>query len=134
MIQGLRPRPIMAGLVVDLAGSVILSVGYAVVRMALDVAAGRADSDQIVFTTADYVVSAVMGLLLVVAGGYVAGRMARVRPVAHGLCVGIAVLVITVIINVLAPDPQAPAWFNVASTIGAIIAATIGGGLAAKPT
>jgi len=133
MNQGLRAWPIVVGLLVDLVGSLFLGLGYSIVKIGANVAAGGGGADQIVLTATDYLVTAVFGLLLVVAGGYVAGRLARVRPVAHALYVGIAVLVVTVIIEVLAPDPAAPLWFNVVSIAGVVPAATMGGRLAGRP-
>ena len=41
----------------------------------------------------------------------------------------IVTLAITIVIEVLAPDPQAPGWFNVASTIGVLPVAALGGRL-----
>jgi putative membrane protein (TIGR04086 family) len=69
-----------------------------------------------------------------VSGGYVAGRMARTRSVTHGVCVGIGVLLVTLMIEALSPDPTAPLWFNVVSFIGVVPAATMGGRLAQRST
>ena len=134
MNQGLRAWPIVVGLLVDLVGSLFLGLGYSIVKVGTNMAAGVGGADEIVLTATDYFITAVFGLLLVVAGGYVAGRMARVRPVAHGLYVGLGVLVVTLIIEALAPDPAAPLWFNVVSIIGVVPAATMGGRLAERST
>ena len=134
MTRTLRPWPIMVGLLVDLVGSLLLGVGYSIVKVGMDAGAGGDITDQITLTTTDYMVTSVFGLLFVVAGGYVAGRMARVRPTAHGLCVGVAVLAVSIVIEVLAPDSQAPMWFNIVSMIGVVPAATIGGRVAGKST
>ncbi|HLG60097.1 MAG TPA: hypothetical protein VI485_32450 [Vicinamibacterales bacterium] len=124
----------MAGLLVDLVGSLLLGVGYSIVKVGMDAGAGGDITDQIALTTTDYMVTSVFGLLFVVAGGYVAGRMAGVRSTVHGLCVGLAILALSIVIEVLAPDPEAPMWFNIVSMIAVVPAATIGGRLAGKPT
>ena len=134
MNQGLRAWPIVVGLLVDLVGSLFLGVGYSIVKVGTNIAAGGGGAHQIVLTATEYLIAAVLGLLLVVAGGYVAGRMARVRPVTHGLCVGIGILLVTLIIEALSPDPAAPFWFNVVSIVGVVPAATVGGRLAEKST
>jgi hypothetical protein len=134
MNPGLRAWPIVVGLLVDLVGSLFLGLGYSIVKVGTNIAAGGGAADQIVLTATEYLITAVFGLLLVVAGGYVAGRMARVRPATHGLCVGIGLLLVTLIIEALSPDPAAPLWFNVVSIVGVVPAATMGGRLAKRST
>jgi hypothetical protein len=128
MTRDLRAWPIIAGLLVDLAGSVAWGIGYGIVKVARQGAAAREGAHGItVGTTTDLIFAAVVGLWLVVMGGYVAARMARVRPVAHGTCVGLGTLVVTLVGLWLLPDSSTPLWFTAVSTLGVVPAGSLGG-------
>jgi hypothetical protein len=58
------------------------------------------------------------------------GRMARIRPTMHGVCVGVVALVVGILVEIFFPDPQAPTWFNVVSLITVVPMAGLGGYLA----
>jgi peptidoglycan/LPS O-acetylase OafA/YrhL len=130
MSQSLQPRAIVIGLLVDLGGSILLSVGYVIVK-ALTGTTGD-DTFQQTSTTTDYLIASLFGLLLVSMGGHVAARVARVRPATHGMCVGLATLAISIILAGLAPDPLAPMWFRIVSTVGVVPVAALGGYVAGK--
>ncbi len=73
-----------------------------------------------------------MRTLAAVAGGYVAGSVARRRPAAHGLAAGVLYLLA---IQLLAPTPwlatrvtaDQPLWFAAASLGLALVGAAVGG-------
>lgn len=134
MLRDLKPWPVVAGLLVDFGGSFVLAIGHAAVRMASHASSGARIADEIPMTPTDFVVITVIGLSLVVAGGYVAGRMAHRRRLAHGVCVGFGVLAVTLIIEQAAPDPSAPLWFNMIAAVGVLPAAITGSYLAPSTT
>ena len=125
MTQSLRPRAIVIGMLVDLGGTILLGVGYFIVKVLT--ATIQHDASEQVSTTTDYLVASVFGLLLVLAGGYVAARIAQARPAAHGICVGLAILAVSIFLVALAPDPLAPTWFKIVSTVGVVPTAALGG-------
>ena len=92
------------------------------------------EGDEAVLTAADYGFIAVIGLLMVVAGGYVVAWMAKMRPLAHGVAVGVVVLLLSIVIELLARDPDAPLWFNIASFAGVVPAGALGGMISRKRT
>jgi len=115
-----RAWPIIAGILVDLALTAVFAVVYG---MARGVVTGA--------ETADYAVALIAGLAFVLIGGYVAGRMARVRAARHGLFVGAAALVLSILIELVSPS-YAPVWFNVASFLSVAPAGWLGGHLARR--
>jgi hypothetical protein len=117
---------------VDTIVTAVFSLLYVMVKVGITGAAAESSSGELLFSTADYFVSLTFGLVFVLIGGYVAGRMARVRPAIHGLCVGIVVLALSILIEVVSPDPASPAWFNVASFGGVVLVAWLGGYLAGR--
>src|SRR5688500_8558127 len=133
MNHSLKPWPIVVGLLVDTVGSFIFGLAYVIV-MFIRQGTGGGDADAMPLTTTDSGMALVFGLLLVIAGGYVAARDAVIRPVAHGVCVGVGVLVITLILEALASDLWAPTWFALISVLGVVPAGALGGVLASRGT
>ena len=127
-MRAFRPWPIVAGFLVDAVGSIVVGFVYFILKIGITVAEGE-NPGEIVLSTTDYVMSTVFGLVFVVVGGYIAGRMAGIRPTMHGMCVGVAGLVAGILLG-LVPDPQAPTWFNVVSLITVVPMAGLGGYLA----
>jgi hypothetical protein len=129
MTRSLKAWPITAGLLVDLGGTMLFAIGYAILQVVLHGGGSRVDLKGDTPTTTDLAVAAIGGLLFVALGGYVAARMARVRPVAHGTGVGLGTLVVTLILLLVAPDPSTPLWFSAVSVLGVVPAGSLGGSL-----
>ena len=126
MIHSLKPGPIVLGFVVDTVATVLFGLAYAALTIMRE---GVPDDStpEIVMTTGDYGVFAVVGLSFVAAGGFVAARKAGIRPVAHGACVGLASLALTLVLELLAHDASEPLWFTVLSVGGIVPAGALGG-------
>jgi putative membrane protein (TIGR04086 family) len=131
MTHSLKPGPIVLGFVIDTVATMLFGLAYVAVSIARD---GIPDdpATEVVMTTGDYAVFAVVGLSFVAAGGFVAAKKADIRPVAHGVCVGLACLALTLVLELLAHDASEPLWFTATSVIGVVPAGAVGGLLARK--
>jgi putative membrane protein (TIGR04086 family) len=84
------------------------------------------------FTTVDFVVIEVLGIVLVGVGGYVAGRMAKTQNMVHGAAVGIGALLIGLVLELFVPGEPVPLWYTTVSLLSVVPAGAIGGHLAAR--
>lgn len=125
--QNLKPWPVVMGVCVDLIGTALFSLPYGAYT-----AARAPESDVLVLTNIDRAVVTVAGLVFVTVGGYVAGRRAGVRPVAHGVCVGVVLLAFGVLLEIAVPDLDAPRWLNLLSTLAMVPCGALGGWLASR--
>ena len=128
---GLRPWAVGAGLLAYFTGNVLLGGGYAIARLWLSTPEDLS-ADQFLYTSVDYLIIVLFGLVLVTGGGYVAGRLAGARQLAHAACVGIVVCALFVLVELREPDPTAPVWFSLAFLSGAVPATALGGWLARR--
>jgi hypothetical protein len=72
-----------------------------------------------------------VGLLFTVLGGYVTGRIARVRLVSHGVWMGVASGGLGLLISFLTSS-TAPLWFRLAGWVATIPAGACGSALARR--
>ncbi len=80
------------GALVDIGGSFLVGAVYTIGYVAFLTAEGVAPDDMEARTLSDpayLVVTIVIGLALMLVGGYVAGRVARTREIEHGGMVGV---------------------------------------------
>jgi len=119
---------LLGGLLVDFFGTIVVSVILAVALGTVLAARGYAEPDVVRWLDSDaylYVTSA-FGLLMTIAGGYVAGRWARVREVWHGALAGALSLVLGIPFLLL-PEGLDPLWLNLLLRTIQIPAAMFGG-------
>jgi hypothetical protein len=124
---------LLGGLLVDFVGTIVVSVILAVTLGTIMASRGYGEPDVVRWLDSDaylYVASA-FGLLMTIAGGYVAGRWARAREVWHGGLAGGLSLVLGIPFFLL-PDSTDPLWLNLLLLTVQIPAAMFGGRLASQ--
>ena len=124
-----RIRAVLAGMAVDLVGTVLLGVG---ILLAADSFGLRDEEREALFGwgPASPWVDAVGALVSVVAG-YVAGRVAGYAHARHGLLAVGLLLLAFVPIDMAEPD-AAPLWYDVATYLATAGAGAFGGWLAGR--
>jgi putative membrane protein (TIGR04086 family) len=129
----LRARPIVIGIAVDNIGTILLGAAYILVKFTTQaIVKGKVPEEDISFTTVDVVVIEVLGILLVVLGGYVAGRIAKTQHIVHGAAVGIGALLVALVLELLVPGESVPLWYTTISFLSVVPAGAIGGYLAVR--
>ena len=124
---------LLGGLVVDTVGTILMAILAAVVVSAVVASRGGGEAEvtaalgSLAFLTSTFAI----GEILVVAGGYVAARWARHRPVAHGMAAGALSLVLGLPFLLL-PGAMEPVWPTVLSLIAQVPLAALGGHLAGR--
>jgi hypothetical protein len=124
---------LLGGFLVDFVGTIVVSVILAVGLGTALAAQGHAEPEVVRWLDSSvylYVVSGV-GLLMTIAGGYVAGRWARAREVLHGALAGALSLVLGIPFLLL-PDATNPLWLDFLLVTIQVPAATFGGWLARR--
>ena len=125
---------VAAGVIVDLAATLIVGFAVMVVGMAVAGAKGQSmDGLTDVWMTETPALAAfiVIGLAGVVAGGYVAAAIARRDHVRHAVWVGLITLVIGAgFVLIPSDDPPTPFWYDAVSALLTVPAAVAGGALA----
>jgi hypothetical protein len=130
LMSGLKPWPIVAGILIDIVGSVILGLLYVLIIVGMPMARGTPPGDPI--ATPDYIVIEVLGLLLTAVGGFAAARMAKTLHVQHGLAVGIGALCVWIVIGWGSTSEWLPSWYEAASFAGLLAAGAAGGYVATR--
>jgi hypothetical protein len=132
-----RPLAVIVGFVVDVLGTVVVVIALSIALGVLWVAQGVKPADVDAKAKAlgeDPIflgVTAGIGCAFTLLGAYVAGRMAGVKPVLHGL--GVAVLgdLFGVVVTLAFPDAvDGPFWYVVASFVVPLPVGMLGGYLA----
>lgn len=129
-----RPRSsvaavLLGGLVVDFLGSMVAIV---VMTMAMGIFAatsGAVDEERIAAmldSTAFLITGSILGGAMAFAGGHVAARWARRRPVAHGVGAGLLSLGVSLPLFAL-PGALEPLWLTVAGLVLHLPLAGLGG-------
>ena len=124
---------LLGGFLVDFVGTIAMTVILAVGLGTVLAARGYGESDVVRWLdSAVYLyVASGLGLLMTIAGGYVAGRWARAREVWHGALAGALSLVLAIPFFLL-PDATSPLWLDFLLVTIQVPAATCGGVLARR--
>jgi hypothetical protein len=124
---------LLGGLVVDFLGTLAAAILAAVIVSAAIVSGGGGDAEVTagLGSLAFLVAITAIGEILVAAGGYVAARWARRRPVAHGVAAGTLSLVLGLPFLLL-PGATEPLWLVVVGLIVHVPLAALGGHLAGR--
>lgn len=127
---GLKLWPVMAGILVDSFGSIALALVYVVVVLGVELAAGREITEQALDAHLD--IAAALGLALTAAGGFVAGWLAKIDEVRHGIAVGVGSVVIWLLLEWAVPADGPQSIVETISFFAVIPAAAFGGVIAAR--
>ena len=125
---GLEPWAILAGVLVDAAGSFLLGARYAVAVIGPAITEATTPVEDAL--TPHLITIAILGLLSTAAGGYVAGHLAKQRPIGHGMAVGVVSLLLWLVTEWVSPTASTK-WYDISSFI-AVPTGALGGYLADK--
>src|SRR5688572_13784040 len=126
----LKPWPVVAGILVDSLGSIAVAIVYVGAVLGAQIARGREVTEQMLEPHVS--ITAILGLLLTVAGGFVAGRLAKSDEVRHGIAVGVGSVLIWLLLDWAAPAEGAESIVETLSFFAVIPAAALGGYGAAR--
>ena len=133
----LHKLAIVAGFVVDIAGTLL--TGGAVIVAAMVVATIQAGGKEQDFTTVwagdpIYLTTMiVIGVGWVIAGGFVAGIVARRDYLRHAVWVGVTTTAWTLLFTLVPqPEPSPPLWYEITAYALTIPSAILGGYLAQR--
>ena len=126
----LKPWPVVAGVLVDSLGSIAVAIVYVGAVLGAQIARGREVTEQMLEPHVS--ITAILGLLLTVAGGFVAGRLAKSDEVRHGIAVGVGSVLIWLLLDWAAPAEGAESIVETLSFFAVIPAAALGGYGAAR--
>ncbi|MCC7124446.1 MAG: hypothetical protein IT178_06335 [Acidobacteria bacterium] len=123
----LKPWPIVIGILVGFAGSVVLAMAVAVALIGSHVAAGTEPDPDAPLTVAVLATIDIGGLLTTVLGGFVAARQAGVRHTAHGTAVGVGTLIVSLLLYLIEPSLEHPLPLEVLLLVAIVLAGALGG-------
>ena len=126
----LKPWPVIAGILVDSFGSIAFGLVYVAAVIGVELAAGREITDQALDAHLD--IAEVVGLALTAAGGFVAGWLAKIDEVRHGIAVGVGSLLIWLLLEWAVPADGPRSIVETMSFFAVIPAAALGGYGAAR--
>jgi hypothetical protein len=128
--RGLKLGAIGIALLVDIAASFVLgALGGAVYGLSLGVSgAPRPDPRTLMTSEPILWVMLLAGLGGSAIGGFVAARLARHAPLLHGCALAIASLALGLLLSTQGggAPAQAPAWYEPAGIVGALLATLLG--------
>src|SRR5687768_1815259 len=110
-MRGLKPWPIVAGILVDLSGSLGLGVLYFIGVFGLQIGRGAPLAEESL-ATRHLLVTEIIGLVLTAVGGFVAARMARTLYIQHGVAVGVGALLLWLVLEWAIPSEGLLAWYE----------------------
>ena len=124
---------LLGGLLVDFVGTIVVAVIFARTLGTVMAAMGYTEPEVVRWLDSAFYlyVASAFGLLMTIAGGYVAGRWARTREVWHGALAGGLSLVLGIPFFLL-PESTDPLWLNLLLLTIQIPAAMFGGSLARR--
>lgn len=129
-MRGLRLVPIVVGVAVAGAGSIIAGVGYFLARFAVELLESFSSGHMEAFGTIDILVVGLITLLFVILGGYVAARLGKMRHVAYGVAVGATVFAIGLLLALPEVFDSGLNWFALLSQVVVVPAGAAAGHLA----
>jgi hypothetical protein len=128
---GLKLWAITVGIAVDICGSIIIGIVAFIATADGESLAGPLDMQER-FGTFGLALMLVVGIAQTGLGAFVAGRMARVHYVRHGLAVGLFGLVFGVLSGMGGNDGM-PEWYDPISYVAVLPVSALGGYLAGVP-
>jgi hypothetical protein len=136
-MPSLSIKAIAVGALIDIGGSMVVGGAYTLVY-ALLLASQNVPPEElqrrVLADPAYYVITLLMGLAFMAVGAYVAGRIARVREMAHALWVGLVAVIVSVPLVAAADTSAYPSWYLPVSFALTIPAALVGGQIARRRT
>lgn len=127
-MSALVVRAILAGVAVDVAGSI---VGGSILLAVFATATGSGDVNALVESTEWLAASLVVGLASSAVGGFVAAHLAPGAELNHAFVTGIVVTVLSALLTAIT-EPVPPLWFTLLGVLATTPAATLGGLLRAR--
>jgi putative membrane protein (TIGR04086 family) len=125
-----KPWPVVAGILVDVFGSVAVGVLYLLVIFGIQIIRGAPRQESLL--TTHLLVLEVLGLLLTATGGFVAARLARISHTLHGVAVGVGALLVWQVVEWVSPPEGTTIGYEAVTFLGAIPAGALGGWLAGR--
>jgi len=126
----LKPWPVVAGILVDSLRSIAVGIVYFVAVIGIQIARGQEVSEQMLDPHVS--ITAILGLLLTVAGGFVAGWLARTDEVRHAIAVGVGSVLIWLLFEWAVPADDPESIVETISFLAVIPAAALGGYVSAR--
>jgi hypothetical protein len=127
-MKGLKLAAVAVGVAVDILGSLVIGLVAFVAT-----ADGQSLTEPVDmldrFGTFGLVLMLAVGTAQTGLGGFVAGRIAKVNYVRHGLAVGVCTLVFGML-SALGPDSGLPMWYVVSGFVATLPVSALGGYLA----
>jgi len=127
-MMGLKLAPIAVGVAVDVLGSLVIGI-----VAFISTADGQLVPEPVNmlerFGTFGLALMLAVGLAQTGLGAFVAGRLAKIHYVRHGLAVGVVGLLLA-ILSGFGPDQGMPAWYEPISYLGVLPVSALGGYLA----
>jgi hypothetical protein len=128
-VAKLKPWPIVAGVVLDAMGSIVVGTLYVLAILSAQVAQSGQTVEDVAMQ--HLIVLEIIGLLLTATGGFLAGRLAGASHIYHGIAVGIGGLLVWLPFELIGITDGSPAWYELASFLGVVPAGALGGYLSA---
>ena len=127
---GIQLRPVITGVILDTIASYVLIELY----FTFAVAKGAATNEEAIaaywLTSEGLMVSLLLGSLGTAIGGFYAGYKAGQREMKHGGLVAVGSIILSLLMQLGAPETEMPDWFIGLSLTAAIPAGILGGFLA----
>lgn len=132
---GIKIRPIIAGIVVDVIATIVLVSAYYALVVARELPAPGAAQEDEAFaqywaSNEGLLASLVIGSIGTLIGGFYAAYQAGTLGVKHGALVGVGSIVLGVLMQMGTVERQMPDWYMAVSFGAAILAGALGGSLA----
>lgn len=125
-------RAIFVGAIVDIGGSLVMTTIVGVTAITAMLVAGTSAQtivDELPHSFALVLFCALGGMVMSIAGGYTAARIAAHAPLWHAFLAGLLAVLLNLGMIALIGD-SGPIWLTTASTVLIVPCATIGGWLA----
>lgn len=124
----LVPRAILAGVAVDVLGSILAG---SIVLALFAAATGASDVNALIASTEWLAASLVVGLAFSAVGGFVAAHLAPGAELNNAFVAGVLVTVLSAMLTAIT-EPVPPFWFTLVGVLATTPAATLGGWLRAR--
>ena len=133
--SGLKPLPIILGIVVDIVSTFALSSAYYILFIAQELSRSGASSEDALNdywnSSEGVMASLVIGAIGTVIGGFYAGRRAGLLEMKHGACVGLGSILTGLLLQSLGSGAMSfQEWQWAIAYAAAIPAGALGGSIA----
>jgi len=132
---GIRFRPIISGIVIDVIATMVLVSAYYSLIVAKELPGSGAAAAEDAFTqywssSEGLLASLLLGSLGTLIGGFYAAYKAGTLEMKHGAMVGIGSIILGLLLQSGAAEREMPDWFMALALVAAIPAGALGGFLA----